>query len=192
MKHNDDMILRTPKSLLWVVTIGATVGCYASHGAASTFVGDAGVAEQCNGLDDDADAIIDEDGACPCPLRHREGSAFLFCEDALSWLDARDNCRFVGYELAAIRNASENEWLFDQAIAQRRETRWWFGYSDREREGRWQWSDLATSSYENWGEDEPNSFLGEEDCADLMTWESGFWNDDGCDREQPFICRANP
>ena len=66
----------------------------------------------------------------------------------------------------------------------------WIAYNDKEEEGEFVWEDGCTSSYTNWGPNEPNNDpdFGGEDCT--IKWNDGtVWNDVPCDFTYPCYCQ---
>lgn len=63
----------------------------------------------------------------------------------------------------------------------------WIGFSDISVEDSWYWVDgVKTSENTPWGEDEPNDFSGNEDCALFRI--DGTLNDFPCTREFQGLC----
>ena len=66
----------------------------------------------------------------------------------------------------------------------------WIGYTDRLREGHWNWANTGKDgSYTGWYEGEPNDLAGQ-DCATLWvkgTWKY-YWDDITCMHVQRFVC----
>ena len=118
-----------------------------------------------------------------------------------SYSEVADFCRDQGGHLAVINNTKENTYLFDLLRNNYSKTAF-FGYSDEDSEGDWEWSD-EYSDYENWtdyGEwdlpDNGKNYGGDEDYAEFnyergKDWvpNDGTWNDAPFrDNTDLFIC----
>ena len=112
-----------------------------------------------------------------------------------------DFCRQQGGHLAVINNDAENEYLFETLRDYSKITAF-FGYSDEDREGDWQWSD-GDSGYTNWTTygswdlpDNGEAYGGDEDYAEFNYERGkkgipndGTWNDAPfMDNTTTFIC----
>jgi hypothetical protein len=112
-------------------------------------------AEICDGLSNDCDDEVDEDGVCPvgCTAKTYEGHAYLLClpaaGDALDYADAVDQCtsyetevgKFgAGLELVNIGSAEENTFVKDWLMsAVKMPGTVWIGANDSAHEGTWVW-----------------------------------------------------
>jgi large repetitive protein len=149
-----------------------------------------GLAERCDGLDQDCDGSIDG-ASCPCPQADYADHSYLFCTSAdLSWEEAELACAALGYELVTIGDGSENSWLWTQAESADPVSAWWIGLSDRDVEGSYVWADGSPLGYSLWRTGEPNDFNGAEDCGKYIDNSGGSWNDGNCDDPLPYICEA--
>ena len=144
-----------------------------------------GAAEQCNGIDDDCDGLLDDTSGCPCGVEQYDGHAYLFCETALDWGDARDAClQQTSFDLVTIDDGVEQAWIWSQVLVYSGSDWWWIGYTDsdarwwEEPDDEWDWVDGSSSTYTNWANNQPDNW-GNEDCAH-MYGDSGLWNDLDC------------
>jgi len=145
----------------------------------------------CDGLDEDCDGAIDDDGVCGCAVAVRDDRPYLLCTNLLSWTDARDYCATRGpYRLATLSDAAEDAWL-DGAIDAVSTSAWWVGLNDRGAEGSFGWADGSDVVYTNWEGDEPNDSGSNEDCAELNRFGDGTWNDANCATTRRFVCEAS-
>ena len=118
-----------------------------------------------------------------------------------TYKEVADFCRQQGGHLAVINNAAENNYLF-RLLRDVSEITAFFGYSDEDGEGDWQWSD-GDSSYTNWttyGDwnlpDNGEEWGGDEDYAEFNYERGkpgipsdGTWNDATFMENTPyFIC----
>lgn len=118
-----------------------------------------------------------------------------------TYKEVADFCRQQGGHLAVINNATENNYLF-RLLRDVSEITAFFGYSDEDGEGDWQWSD-GDSSYTNWttyGDwhlpDNGEEWGGDEDYAEFNYERGkpgipsdGTWNDATFMENTPyFIC----
>lgn len=114
----------------------------------------------------------------PTDAFHYNGhSYYIYSNIANTWNDAKKYCESLGGYLAVINNATENTALYNYMRDCGYESAY-FGYTDSELEGNWQWVNNDTSDYTNWASGEPNN---EEDCENYamfyFKYTDGKWND---------------
>ncbi len=149
-----------------------------------------GVAEVCDGQDQDCDGDIDGQ-SCPCPQAAYADHSYLFCTSLDStWVEAEASCATLGYELVTIGDAAENSWIWAEAEAADPVSAWWIGLSDRAVEGDYIWADGSSLGYSFWRSGEPNDFNNAEDCGKYIDNSGGSWNDGNCEDPLPYICEA--
>ncbi|XP_037636694.1 asialoglycoprotein receptor 1-like isoform X2 [Sebastes umbrosus] len=104
-----------------------------------------------------------------------------------NWTQSRQYCIAEGADLVVIDSRDEqafvNGLLDDGKNA-------WTGMTDSIIEGIWMWVDGTPVTTTYWGEDQPNSYDGNQDCGETVQKSLGVgeWNDDGCFGDQNFIC----
>ncbi len=153
--------------------------------------------ETCDGLDNDCDTIVDNDGTCPCAQEYYGDRSFMYCAIPSTWFEARDFCASYGYHLNRIGDDAENQWA-DETADTYSTGKWWMGYNDLDEEGTWVWEDGSSITYSNWHAGEPNNVGGSpgdgynegEDCGQFNRWDDLTWNDEPCDLQFNFICEA--
>lgn len=163
-----------------------------------------GLAELCDGLDNDCSAATTE--VCPagCMAMRRPPPdnlvrVYLACTTTVSWPAARTVCADAGYRLVEIEDAAENAFVRAAAdLAFGGTVDVWIGGSDSAAEQQWTWDGSVPfwqgnengaavgGKYASWSPGEPNDD-GTEDCAEMKP--GGTWNDVGCGEGQRFICR---
>ncbi|MCA8963231.1 MAG: hypothetical protein H6838_13365 [Planctomycetes bacterium] len=82
----------------------------------------------------------------------------------LPWAQARALALAAGGDLATVRTADEQDWLYrtfggSQAL--------WIGYTDDGSEGTWRWVDNSTTTYTAWAPGQPDNQGGAENWAAL-------------------------
>lgn len=103
----------------------------------------------------------------------------------LKWSDARRTCQNLGGDLAVIKSADENKFIFDLVKKQKTVTPYgvWLGLY-RKADNKFYWVDGTPEAgqYSAWAKGEPNSFS--EKCAHMYgaTSRQGTWNDLSCNR----------
>lgn len=153
-----------------------------------------GAAETCDGRDDDCDGLIDDgDGCDACDEHAWDGSRILLCTTPRTWEEAKAECEAQGATLGFPRTTGDwyvfwihHYWheLYWTGI-----TWWWVGGTDQASEGTWVDPDGASvSPYASWAGGVPGGGTAE-NCAAASpnTWT---WDDQGCERELPAICRV--
>lgn len=109
------------------------------------------------------------------------GNAYYLLEQS-SWNDAQTKAVELGGNLATVRSAAEDQWIFDTfgnfgSISRNM----WIGLTDQLVEDDFYWISGEPVTYDNWADDEPNNMLGNEPYVHIYRpghFFSGFgWND---------------
>jgi len=109
-------------------------------------------------------------------------------EEPKSWDDAHAFCQAQGGNLATFRSQTELDKLTNYANKCIADEFFWVGANDKEREGKWSWTDdKSTLDFASWAEEEPNNDDPGEHCGGLYT-EEGAMYDQVCDAELFFMC----
>ena len=124
-----------------------------------------------------------------CTVFNYNGHSYnVFSGVANSIEDAMKYCEDRGGYLAVINNEYENDYIFRVMISQGYDNAC-FGYSDSEEEGHWNWlGNNEQSTYENWGQDEPNGGEAENTAMLWTAYRDGKWNDADFGAGNAFIC----
>mgnify|MGYP004694561579 CR=1 FL=1 len=103
---------------------------------------------------------------------------YYIYSNAESWEDAEEYCRGLGGHLAVISTKEENKAVFNYMKSLGIENAY-FGLSDSQDEGNWNWIDGTSVKYLNWhSPNEPNSENQGEDYAMFYyKYPDGTWND---------------
>lgn len=148
--------------------------------------------EVCDGIDNNCSGRTDENACGDCQHSPYKGHTYQFCRIETSWTDAREVCEDWGYALVTVNDEDEEEFL-DQVLESLEFEDAWIGYNDRgeSNEDDFTWTGAPGSDYENWFENEPNNYGGNEDCVEKRYNFDRQWNDRTCDQEVSFICEGS-
>ena len=98
-----------------------------------------------------------------------------------------------------MESAEENDFLTRNVITASTGA-YWIGLSDQVENGKWIWTDGSPLSYTNWGKNQPNNYLGNQDCGQIVKGSldvggfsfsdcnDGEWNDFKCDFSFGYVC----
>jgi len=111
-----------------------------------------------------------------------------------SWTSGRSYCKNKGG--AYVKITSYYEWLFVRSMMS---ASTWIGLNDRSKEGKYRWdSDNSSASYTKWSKGEPNNskdwydFWGDgEDCVEMNSGKSYYYNDVECDKKRRYACERS-
>lgn len=112
---------------------------------------------------------------------------------ASTYDEAVEYCESKGGYLATLTSKEENDFVYSYITQQGCESAY-FGLSDAERAGSWEWINGEPFSYSNWHSGEPNSENSNEDYALLYykftdgTWSDGDFGGSTVDGGNAFIC----
>jgi len=146
-----------------------------------------GATEQCNGLDDDGDGAIDEDG-CGCESHLVDGDIYLVCLSPLSWYEASDDCVDKGAHLATLHTADVQAGFDDVVLDYGVDL--WIGLTDAEAEGLFDWLSGNSLGWTNWRYGEPNDHNDGEDCVETEVG-TGLWDDQNCTYPEAYVCERD-
>uniref|UniRef100_A0A3Q4N233 C-type lectin domain-containing protein n=1 Tax=Neolamprologus brichardi TaxID=32507 RepID=A0A3Q4N233_NEOBR len=128
---------------------------------------------------------------CPVGWSSFNHSCYLLSESFGSWDAARRDCRGREADLVVI-DSPEEEYL-----TRLTKTPTWIGLHDKEEEGKWKWVDGTPLILKYWADGQPdngggNPLWGEEDCAQIRTFDNTLWNDISCRNSLPWVCEKIP
>ena len=148
-----------------------------------------GLAETCDGRDNDCGGDIDEGSVCGCPaVLAPDGRPYLFCTSAQAWAGAQSFCDSTSYRLVVVETATERGWISTTARGVTGGG-FWIGLS-QDTGGSWVWVDGSSATDIPWHRGEPNNgdFGSDEDCVEINRYSDDRYNDAVCDDAKPFIC----
>lgn len=133
-----------------------------------------------------------------------------FSNPRLDWISAEQYCNQFGTvhegaedqlaHLVSIHSEAENSYvraLWESLRDPSSDRQWsWIGYNDVATEGEFVWSDQSPVQFSKWGNGQPNSSGGDQDCGAIDTSGTGEylggWDDGTCTTRLPFMCKMLP
>ncbi|KAF4071627.1 hypothetical protein AMELA_G00275480 [Ameiurus melas] len=113
-------------------------------------------------------------------------SVYYISTENKNWTEGREDCRERGADLVIINNKEEQEFI-SKILSSRNA---WIGLNDGDREGEWKWVDGTPLNTGFWGNGEPNSYAGDEDCVLIHGNYDPVrsWADYPCNNQFVWIC----
>ena len=107
----------------------------------------------------------------------------------MSWYGAREFCRSINGRLAEIMNVDKVHGINKARTSAGISHGLWFGLNRGRLSGWVSGSDSTgqAATYTNWGPGEPNG-AGNTNCAMILSYEGGEWNDGLCTDSLNFLC----
>lgn len=102
-----------------------------------------------------------------------------------TWTEARTYCEMLGGHLAYVEDAKENEFI-TRLISNGKKDGYWLGGEKFTDKISYQWTNGASLSYTNWGNDQPDHWQNKEYFLEI--YKDGKWNDNSNVAELGFVC----
>ena len=115
---------------------------------------------------------------------------YAYMKDPKTWSEAEVMCKAVGGYLAEVHTQQEND-VLEKIIFENIHKTIWLGAHDLITEGNWIWAGTGgpvNDTFTFWGPNEPNDTGSREDCM-TFNFVHGYWNDDVCVKNMPFVCQ---
>ncbi|MCP4599312.1 MAG: hypothetical protein GY847_02040 [Proteobacteria bacterium] len=143
----------------------------------------------CDFIDTNCNHVLDDPPECPkCMYQEGpDGAEYSFCVEHLTWTEAREHCLSQGQDLASMHNEEIWDFLTFTMMERTGIEFAWIGLHDRDREGKFAWTDGSNLDYEHWIPDCPKPWGEEEDCTLNRPWG---WEDVFCEEDHGFICKT--
>ncbi|XP_071103799.1 macrophage mannose receptor 1-like isoform X2 [Haliotis cracherodii] len=117
-------------------------------------------------------------------------SCYLVVKTEVTWQAARTACRAAGGDLASVASKTENQFINSQ-IQKGFNDGVWIGFNDLKNTNSFVWTNGDVNKFTNWARNEPNNYQGHaEDCVVLYS-NGAQWNDDSCDANHGYVCKAS-
>jgi hypothetical protein len=125
-------------------------------------------------------------GYCPENWSSFGSYCYQLNKTAVAWPDAEKTCKSTGGHLTSILSATEGTFINKHLLQSINNA--WIGLNDRDNEHTFVWSDGMPLLVVSWWRNQPNDFDGQQNCVYINRGQ-GRWNDLGCGRKFPFVCK---
>lgn len=98
-------------------------------------------------------------------------------DDITTWDEAKEYCKSQGGYLATITSKNEDEFVYSYLRNNFEFESAYFGFTDQNEEGNWNWDNGEENTYTNWYLGEPNGDTNENFAMYYYKFSNGSWND---------------
>nr|UMK70500.1 C-type lectin 2 [Tropidolaemus subannulatus] len=141
---------------------------------------------------------------CPPGWSSFNQSCYQVFKQPMRWAEAEMSCtrKAEGSHLASIQSLAESAYVAELVSNRTKLSgvclpfgvflcpRVWIGLSDPWNNGNWQWTDGSTFGYQSWKQGQPDNFLRNEYCVELLPLTEYLkWNDVSCTSNRYFVCK---
>ncbi|CAC5422423.1 unnamed protein product [Mytilus coruscus] len=124
---------------------------------------------------------------CPVHWDLFEDNCYFFSPHERSWHDSKVYCVEQQSMLVEVKSSTQKNFLKGKAIEHL--SSYWIGATDLETEGVWKWNTSQTGlTVTDWSPNQPDNYLGNQDCVQIMKSEGYTWDDNLCEALRAFIC----
>ncbi|XP_067686863.1 macrophage mannose receptor 1-like [Haliotis asinina] len=116
-------------------------------------------------------------------------SCYLVVKTEVTWQAARTACRAAGGDLTSVASKIENQFINSQ-IQKGFNDGVWIGFNALKNVNSFVWTNGDPNQYTNWARNEPNNYQGHQENCVLMYSNGAQWNDDACDSNHGYVCKA--
>ncbi|KAM9425674.1 type-2 ice-structuring protein-like [Pholidichthys leucotaenia] len=126
---------------------------------------------------------------CGCHWRYWRKRCYRVIPTRMSWKEAEENCQSKGGHLVSLRSLPEHIYVKNLiSTITGEDGPAWTGGNDLTQEGTFTWTDSSPFNYNDWCMNEPNNYMGVEDCI-LMNVSGGkCWDDEKCTTSFQSVC----
>jgi len=112
----------------------------------------------------------------PAPV---SSDALFICQERSSdtWGNHLVNARSFGGDLLTVVDQDMTDYIQTEYGTSGKS---WIGFNDIDNENQFVWSDGSDTTFTKWTNNQPSNSGGNEDCAEYLNGEDGFWNDRPC------------
>ncbi|XP_022098427.1 macrophage mannose receptor 1-like [Acanthaster planci] len=141
--------------------------------------------------------VQDERCRCPALWHEHAGHCYRFFGRRRSFEDGEAHCQSYhnghgqSAHLASVSCRAENNFItdiIDQSWPGQGLKRAWLGFTDKQHEGNFEWTDQSKVEYTNWKSGEPSNG-GNKDCVVINFMAVGKWNDISCQLKRSSVCK---
>ena len=136
-----------------------------------------------------SDTVIN---GCPSGWKYNPSNhkCYRYFSSAMTWTDARNNCRrYGGGELASVPDSGTNSFITSLTTS----LAWIGGYRKYSGQNVWGWTDGSRWTYSRWYSGEPNNAGGAQNVIVINFIKTGYWDDttNSATNKNPFVCQIS-
>ncbi|XP_071126788.1 uncharacterized protein [Mytilus edulis] len=124
---------------------------------------------------------------CPPNWKSYNDKCYLLLFNQTSWLNARQDCRIMGGDLATVNSQAEQDLVYS-IMSNKGASDVWIGLNDQQEQNFFEWINGEVTMYTNWNVNQPaNTNSANENCV-MINQTDGGWQDQNCDEPHQYLC----